>query len=85
MSKGDGSWQNLVPGATLRVIALPKAMVNVICVVAQGLILAWRCWLGMRVTAKDAAEQGYALFVMERAKSVELLFYKGRFNRSGRL
>ena len=43
MPKGDTSWQNLVLSVLLRVIALPKAMVNVICVVEQGLILAWRC------------------------------------------
>ena len=69
MSKEDASWrfyQNLVPSAGMRVIALPKAMVNVIGVADQGLMWAWRCWLGMRATAKDATEQGYVLLVTEQ-------------------
>ena len=64
MSKGDASWrfyQNLVLSAAIRVIALPKAMVNVIGVADQGLMWAWLCWPGLRATAKDATEQGYVL------------------------
>ena len=66
---GDESWrfyQNPVLSAAIRVTALPKAMVNVISVADQGLMWAWRCWLGTRVTAKDATEQGYVLLAMEQ-------------------
>jgi hypothetical protein len=64
MSKGDSSCrfrQSLALSAAIRVIALPKAMVNVIGVADQGLMWAWRCWPGMRATAKDATGQGYVL------------------------
>ena len=64
MSRGDVSWrfyQNLVLSAAIRVIDLPKVMVNVIDVAAQGLMWAWRCWPGMRATVKDATGQGYVL------------------------
>jgi len=71
MSKGDTLWRNLVQSATLQVIASPKATGNVICVAGQGLTLAWRCYPGMRATAKDAAGQGYVPLVVERAKSGE--------------
>jgi len=72
MSKGDILWRNFVQSATLQVIASPKATGNVICVAGQGLTLAWRCYPGMRATAKDVAVQEYVPLVMGRAKSVEL-------------
>ena len=59
--KGGASWrfrQNLVLSAAIRVIASPKAMVNVVGVAGRGLTWAWRCWPGMRATAKDATGQG---------------------------
>jgi hypothetical protein len=72
-STGETSWQNLVLNATLGITTLTKATASVITVAGQGLTLAWRCWPGTRATAKGASEQGCALFVMEREKSLELL------------
>jgi len=54
-------YQNPVLSAATRVIALPKAMVNVIGVADQGSTWPWRCWPGTRATAKDATGQGYVL------------------------
>ena len=52
---------NRVLSVAIPVTALRKAMVNVIAVADQELMSAQGCWLGTRVTAKDAMERGYVV------------------------
>lgn len=46
-------------------ITAPKVMVNVISAPDQALISEQRCWVGTRVTAKDAMEPAYVMLATE--------------------